>query len=498
MTTISETPAVALDTDLLIDGAQLIGGEWVPARSGELIDVVDPSTTDPIARVPRGTAEDVEAAVVAAERAFPAWRDLDATSRGRLIFAWATLVEQRGGDLDRLESTEVGRPSWGPPPMAGQLRFIAGQADKVQGVSLPTHSPEHLGLTLREPYGVVGAIIPWNAPGPMFVTEVGAAIAAGNCIVIKPAEDAPLTPLALAKLAQDAGIPPGVINVVTGYGGEAGAAIPAHPRIARVGFTGSPQTGAQVMEACARNLTPLHLELGGKSPQVVFPDADLDAAVPAMTMGITLNTGQICAAGSRVVVHRSRHAELVERLAAQMQTITVGPGHQQVTMGPLISERQRRRVLGYIDLGREAGAEVVTGGGVPAGEAYARGYFVEPTLFDNVDPGMRIAQEEIFGPVLSVIAVDDEEEAVAVANGTDYGLVASVWTNDVGTAVRMSRRLQAGQVAVNAPLGAGVIGGPFGGYKRSGFGRTMGADAVLDWTQVKTVSLRGTTNGGKR
>ncbi|MFW6091802.1 MAG: aldehyde dehydrogenase family protein, partial [Actinomycetota bacterium] len=355
-------------------------------------------------------------------------------------------------------------------------------------------SPDVLGFTLREPYGVVGSVIPWNAPGPMFVNDVGAAIAAGNTIVIKPAEDSPLTPLALATLAVEAGIPPGVLNVVTGYGTEAGAAIPAHPKIRRMSFTGSPETGESVMAACAANLTPLHLELGGKSPQVVFADADLDEAVPAMVAGITLNTGQVCAAGSRVVVERSIHRELVDRLREHMATVTVGHWHEQVRMGPLINAKQHDRVLGYIKLGREAGADLVTGGGVPAGERFEKGFFVEPTLFDNVSPDMRIAREEIFGPVLSVLPVDDETEAVEVANGVDYGLVASVWTRDIGKAVRLSRALQAGQVGVNSPLGSGgVIGGPFGGYKRSGFGRTMGADAVQNYTHVKTVSLRGTS-----
>lgn len=489
MTTTADAPP-ALDPDLLLDGVQLIGGEWGPAAGGDTIDVIDPADQSLIARIPRSGSADIDAAVDAAEKAFPSWRDTSATTRAQFIFKWADLIEQKLTELDHLESREVGRPASGMVPMAGQLRFIAGQADKVQGVSLPTHTPDTIGFTLREPFGVVGAVIPWNAPGPMFVTEVGAAIAAGNTMVIKPAEDAPLAPLALAKLALEAGIPPGVINVVTGYGGEAGAPIPAHPKVKRMGFVGSPQTGRIIMEACAKTLTPLHLELGGKSPQVVFDDADLDKAIPGMAFAITINTGQVCAAGSRVVVQRSIHQEVVERLATHLQQTTIGPWNEKVTMGPLVNEKQHARVLGYIDIGRQEGADLVIGGGRPSGEKYQNGFFVEPTIFDQVDPDSRIAQEEIFGPVLSVIPVDDDEEALRVANNTEYGLVSSVWTSDTGRAVKFARGLEAGQVGVNNPIGAGVIGAPFGGYKNSGFGRTMGANSVLEWTQVKTVSLR--------
>jgi len=477
---------------LVTSNTHLIGGEWVPAASGQTIAVIDPSTGETLADVPRGAAADVDAAVRAATDAFPAWRDTSPSERAALLMRWAELIEAHEEEIDRLEISEVGRPHWGPLPMARMLTFFAGQADKVSGLSLPTHSPDVLGLTLREPYGVVGAIIPWNAPGPNFVMDVGPAIAAGNTIVIKPAEDAPLTPLALARLAADAGIPPGVINVVVGYGTEAGAAIPAHPGIARMSFTGSPATGSAVMAACARHHTPLHLELGGKSPQVLLDDADLDAAIPQLTRGITLNTGQICAAGSRVVVDRSIHAEVVRRLAEAFARVRVGPGTDDVDMGPLISAKQHNRVLEYLKVGREEGAELVTGGGVPAGERYERGFYVEPTIFDRVASGMRIAQEEIFGPVLAVQPVDGEAEALEVANGTEYGLVAAVWTADIGRAIRMARGLQAGQVAVNQILSGGVIGAPFGGYKGSGFGRTMGADSVLNYTQVKTVSIRGT------
>ena len=481
--------AVVDPSSLLTDGAQLIGGQWVPAAGGETIDVINPATGEVLLRVPRSGPTDIDAAVRAATEAFPGWRDTSPVVRADLLRRWAALCREHVREIEILEQMEVGHPRWGPSPVPSVIEFPAGLADKITGQTLPTATPDVLGMTIREPFGVCGSIIPWNVPGPIMVTDVAPAIAVGNTIVVKPAEDAPLTCLLLAKLALEAGIPPGVVNVVTGYGTEAGAALPLHPLVRRMSFTGSPETGSAIMAACARNLIPLHVELGGKAPQIVLPDADLARAVPVIVGSITLNTGQVCAAGSRVLVPSAMRASLVEALAERFASVRVGPWFEDVQMGPLISARQERRVLGYLDIGRAEGAEVVTGGQKLTGAKYDRGFFVEPTIFDRVTPEMRIAQEEIFGPVLSVLSYASEDEAVQIANGTRYGLNACVWTSDVSRAVRLARRIQAGQVTINGFGSRGVIGAPWGGYKHSGFGRTMSAESVLDYTQIKTVVI---------
>lgn len=481
-------PEALLDVQALLpDGTHLIAGEWVRGHSGEVIEVLNPATQDLLATVPRGTAEDIDASVRAAEEAFASWRETSPTVRGELLYRWAELCGDHAEEIDLLECLEVGHPSLLPSLIPGIIRYVAGVADKLHGQSLPTTNLDVMGLTLREPFGVCGILIPWNGPSWSFSKRAVAPLVAGNTLVVKPGEDAPLTLLYMVKLAHEAGIPPGVINVVTGYGQEAGEALTHHRGIKRLSFTGSPETGARVMAAASTNVVPVHLELGGKSPQVVLRDAPLEKAIPLIAAGIVANSGQSCAAGSRVVVDESIRSEVVEALKAALEKVTVGLWYENVDMGPLVSAKQEQRVLDYIEIGKKEGARLVTGGNKITGGRYDRGFFVEPTLFDDVRPDMRIAQEEIFGPVLSVIGFEDESEALAIANGTRYGLVSAVWTRDVNRAVKLARRIDAGLVSINTLMGMGAIGVPAGGYKHSGFGRISSAESVLEWTQTKAV-----------
>lgn len=472
---------------LLPDGQHLIGGKWVGAHGGETIDVLNPATQDRIARVPRGRASDVDDAVKAAEAALPEWKAMNPQRRGQLLMAWADLCQKYENELDLIECLEVGHGSLLPSAIPGMLRYTAGLADKIEGQSLATTNLDQLALTLRDPFGVCGILIPWNGPGWSFPKRIAAPLAAGNTVVVKPAEDAPLTLLYMVKLAHEAGIPDGVINVVTGYGAEAGDALTGHPGIRKLSFTGSTVTGTRVMQRAAENLVPVHLELGGKSPQIVFPDAPLEAAIRAITISIVANTGQACAAGSRVIVHESMHDEVVERLLESFAKVKVGPWYEKGAMGPLINEKQGRRVLEYIETGKKEGAKLIFGGNRLSGPVFDGGWFVEPTLFDDVTEDMTIAQEEIFGPVLAIIKVPSEEEALRIANGTNYGLVSAVWTRDASRAVRIARRLEAGLVSINGFMGMGALGVPAGGFKHSGFGRIAGTDSINEWTQTKAV-----------
>ncbi|GAA4087080.1 aldehyde dehydrogenase family protein [Actinomadura miaoliensis] len=470
----------------------LMDGEWTPARDKGELPVLDPATGQTIQPVALGTGADVGDAVAAARRAFPAWAATSPSERGALLARWARLVGQYVEDLARYEAQDVGKPLSGGRTnifiARGIIEYFAGAADKLTGVTLPTRTPGYLGYTVPEPYGVCAAVIPWNVPAVLTAANVAPALAAGNTVVLKPSEVAPLAPLALAGLAREAGFPPGVLNVVTGLGADAGAALTAHPDVDHISFVGSTATGRAVMRAASANLVPVKLELGGKSPNVVFADADLDTAIPAIVQSITENAGQNCYAGSRLLVEEAIRDEVVERVAEGMRAVRLGCWDQDLDMGPLVNEPQYRRVLGFLDDAKREGARVVTGGG-PA-DLTPNGLFVQPTVFDKVSPDMRIVREEVFGPVLAVQGFSGTREAVELMNATDFGLLACVWTNDVSRALHVAGQARAGQVAVNQFHDAGVIGFPFNMQKDSGFSRGGGYGALREYTQEKAVAVR--------
>ena len=467
----------------------LVDGEWTPARNKGELAVVDPATREPIQSVALAEAQDVDDAVASARRAFPAWAATNPSERGALLHRWAELVMAHVEDLAAIEARDVGKPlSGGRMNMYiahGIIDYFAGAADKLTGVTLPTRTPDYLGYTVPEPYGVCAVVIPWNVPAVLTAANVAPALAAGNTVVLKPSEIAPLAPFALAELSRQAGLPPGVLNVVAGLGPDAGAALSGHRDIDHISFVGSTVTGRAIMTAAARNLVPVKLELGGKSPNVLFADSDLDVAIPAIVGSITENAGQNCYAGSRLVVEDTVHDEVVERLAAAMAQIRVGAWDADLDMGPLVSAQQFDRVRGYLEQALSSGARLVTGGA-----ATGDGWYVQPTVYDKVDSSMRIAREEIFGPVLAVQTFSGTAQAVEIMNDTDFGLLACIWTNDISRALRLAKTVRSGQVAINQFHDAGVIGFPFNMQKDSGFSRGGGYGALREYTQEKAIAVR--------
>jgi acyl-CoA reductase-like NAD-dependent aldehyde dehydrogenase len=475
----------------VVNALNYIAGEWQPALSGETFETIDPSTGEVIGIVPRGRAEDIDRAVTAASGAQPAWAGTDAHERGQMLRRISELVAADAEGIAEIEAIDSGHY------YAKALQIInattlwfdyhAGLADKVGGRTIPLPG-NRLDFTLLEPLGVTGHIIPWNYPFLLIARSVAPALAMGNTVVIKPAEETSLTAFKFAELCEQAGFPPGTVNVVTGYGPEAGAALASHPGVAGITFTGSVETGKLVARMAADNVVQANLELGGKSPNIILPDARLDDAVEGTIQAFVSHAGQVCTAGSRLFLHRSIRDRFLERLLARLGEVRIGGLFDpQTQLGPLVSAAQLRRVLDYIDIGRQEGAELLHGGSRVTADGLERGFYVEPTVFAG-DNSMRIAREEIFGPVLTVIPWDDEDELVAQANDSELGLYAGIWGQDITRALSLARRLQVGGVVINDWF-AEFPHAPHGGYKQSGINREEGLEAISNYTQVKNVCI---------
>jgi betaine-aldehyde dehydrogenase len=467
-----------------------IDGRFVDAASGETLPTLNPHDNSTIADVAMAGKEDIDRAVAAAQRAFPAWSRMAAADRGRILLKLADLIERDGDELARLESMDTGHPlrdSLGldVPRTAACYRYFGGMADKFQGETIPVEAG-FLNYTLREPVGVVGQVVPWNFPLMFTSWKMAPALAAGNCVVMKPAEITPLTSLKIAELMAEAGMPEGVVNIVPGLGAVAGQYIAEHPLIAKVAFTGSTATGRRIVQASAGNLKKVQLELGGKGANIVFDDANLDAAVNGSAWAIFHNQGQACIAGSRLMLHAKIAEAFLDKFVSLARSIRLGnPLDLQTEMGPLTSAQHRDRVLGYVDIARAQGGELLAGGRAPGGEL-SRGCYVEPTIVRAASSRDRIAQEEVFGPFVTVLVFKDDEEALAIANGTEYGLGSGLWTGNLQRAHRFARDMHAGMVWINSYKRVNP-GSPFGGVGQSGYGREMGFDAMREYTQVKSV-----------
>lgn len=469
-----------------------IGNEFHDAEDGGTFATTNPATGEKIADVASAQAADIDRAVAAAKDASrgKAWREMNPHKRSRLLWKLADAIQAAGDELGALETADNGKPYFESrkvdvPSVVENFRYFAGMADKVQGGTIPVGGP-FFNYTLREPVGVVGCITPWNFPLSLATWKIAPALACGNTVVLKPAEQTPLTAIRLAELAAEVGFPEGVLNVVPGFGETAGSALVRHPDVDAISFTGSTEVGRIVMREAAETLKKVSLELGGKSPNIVLADADVKSAVRGAATGIFYGKGEVCAAGSRVIVERPIYDEFVEAFGERASKMTVGdPMDENTRLGAIVSEEQLDRVMSYVEAGKSEGARLVSGG--ERTDVNGKGNFVTATVFADVESGMKIAQEEIFGPVAAVIPVDDMEHAIATANETIYGLAAGVWTRDIGKAHRIAREVQAGTVWVNT-YNQYDSASPFGGYKQSGFGRDLGYEAALDkYTQVKSV-----------
>lgn len=470
-----------------------IDGQWIDAESGKTFTTPNPATGEVLAELAEADRADIDKAVNAARRAFEGkWSKMSARDRGRLLYKLSQLIEQKSADLAQLETADNGKPIRESqfvdlPQVAENFEYFAGWATKIEGETIPVPG-KMFNYTLREPVGVCGQIIPWNFPLLMAAWKLAPALAAGNTVVLKPAEQTPVTAMELGKLIQEAGFPEGVVNIVSGFGETAGASLASHPGINKIAFTGSTEVGKIIARAAAENLTKVSLELGGKAPNVVFADADIEQAVNGAMMGIFFNQGQVCCAGSRLFVEESVKDEFLTKLKERSQKIVVGdPMDKATQMGPQVSQEQLERIKSYVTIGRDEGAGVYCGGTPPKLDGILQqGYFFQPTILTEVKNQMRVAQEEIFGPVVSVLTFKDEEDLIKQANETIYGLSAGIWTRDITRAHRFAREIKAGVVWINT-FNVFNAASPFGGYKQSGYGREMGKHALELYTQIKSV-----------